>query len=66
MTPTTLADLRHTDPKTAFALASLRNLEAVLKWAPSLAGIESVQHDEYNYDIALPLGDGRWAVFGVS
>jgi hypothetical protein len=47
-------------------LAALRNLEAVFAWASSLAGLDSVQMDEYGYDILLPLPDGRWAVFGVS
>ena len=47
-------------------LAALKNLEAVLGWAPTFAGLDSVQMDEYNYDITVPLPDGRWAVFGVS
>ena len=50
--------------------ASLRNLEAILKWAPGagipFAGIDIVQQDEYSYDLYLPLPDARWLVFGVS
>jgi hypothetical protein len=48
----------------------LRNLEAILKWAPGagipFAGIDLVQQDEYSYDLYLPLPDARWLVFGVS
>lgn len=47
-------------------LLALRNLEAVLAFAPSLTGIDAVQMDEYSYDILLPLSDGHWAVFAVS
>ncbi|AMV29189.1 hypothetical protein VT84_32645 [Gemmata sp. SH-PL17] len=51
-------------------VASLRNLEAILKWAPGagipFAGIDLVQQDEYSYDLYLPLPDSRWLVFGVS
>jgi hypothetical protein len=50
----------------AAELLALTNLEAVLRWAPALAGVDSVQMDEYNYDFLVPLLDGRWAVFGVS
>lgn len=66
MTPIPLAQLPASDPPLATALARLRNLEAVLAWAPTLTGVDSVQMDEYNYDITVPLPDGRWAVFGVS
>ena len=51
-------------------VSPLRNLEAILKWAPgfgvSPAGIDLVQQDEYSYDLFLPLPDSRWLVFGVS
>lgn len=47
-------------------LLALTNLEAVLRWAPALAGIDAVQMDEYSYEVLVPLSDGRWAVFGVS
>ena len=50
MTPIPLADLHVTDPPLASALAGLRNLEAGLGRAPSLAGIDAVQMDEYHYD----------------
>lgn len=58
------------DPLLGEQVRSLRNLEAILKWAPgagiSFAGIDLVQQDEYSYDIYLPLPDGRWLTFGVS
>ena len=48
----------------------LRNLEAILKWAPAagipFAGIDLIQQDEYCYDLFLPLPDSRWLVFGVT
>lgn len=47
-------------------LLALTNLEAVLRWAPSLDGVDSVQMDEYNYDVLVPLPDGHSVVFGVS
>jgi hypothetical protein len=62
--------LTTTDPMLGFAVAKLRNLEAILKWAPGygidFAGIDLVQQDEYSYDLYLPLPDRRWLVFGVS
>jgi hypothetical protein len=53
------------DPALAAKLAKLANLQAVLAWAPELAGIDSVQMDEYNYDILVPWR-GRWIIFGVT
>lgn len=65
-----LAVLRETDPALGREVATLRNLEAILKWAPGagipFAGIDLVQQDEYSYDLYLPLPDARWLVFGVS
>ena len=65
-----LEALIEADPTLGTAVAPLRNLEAILKWAPgagvSLAGIDLVQQDEYSYDLYLPLPDSRWLVFGVS
>jgi len=65
-----LATLTATDPVLGAAVAGLRNLEAILKWAPGagipFAGIDLVQQDEYSYDLYLPLPDSRWLVFGVS
>ncbi len=65
-----LASLTATDPTLSAAVAGLRNLEAILKWAPGagipFAGIDLVQQDEYSYDLYLPLPDARWLVFGVS
>lgn len=58
------------DPALGAQIRSLRNLEAILKWAPGagipFAGIDLVQQDEYSYDLYLPLPDSRWLVFGVS
>jgi hypothetical protein len=68
--PEQLADLTATEPTLGAVLAGLRNLEAILKWAPaagiSLAGIDLVQQDEYCYDLFVPLPDARWIVFGVT
>jgi hypothetical protein len=65
-----LAALATADPALGAEVAKLRNLEAILKWAPAagipLAGIDLVQQDEYSYDLFLPLPDSRWIVFGVS
>jgi hypothetical protein len=58
------------DPALGTAVRPLRNLEAILKWAPGagidFAGIDLVQQDEYSYDLYLPLPDSRWLTFGVS
>jgi hypothetical protein len=68
--PAQLAALATADPALGTEVARLRNLEAILKWAPAagipLAGIDLVQQDEYSYDLFLPLPDSRWIVFGVS
>ena len=65
-----LAALSEADPALGVEVAKLRNLEAILKWAPgygvAFAGIDLVQQDEYSYDLFLPLPDSRWLVFGVS
>ncbi len=65
-----LASLRASDPVLGGTVAGLRNLEAILKWAPTagipFAGIALVQQDEYSYHLYLPLPDARWLVFGVS
>jgi hypothetical protein len=65
-----LTTLTATAPALGGAVAGLRNLEAILKWAPTagipFAGIDLVQQDEYSYDLYLPLPDARWLVFGVS
>ena len=58
------------DPTLGAQIAPLRNLEAILKWAPGagipFAGIDLVQQDEYSYDLYLPLPDSRWLVYAVS
>lgn len=65
-----LAALRAADAELGARVAPLRNLEAILKWAPGagvdLARIDLVQQDEYSYDLLLPLPDARWLNFGVS
>lgn len=65
-----LAELTVADPKLGGEVAGLRNLEAILKWAPgagiAFAGIDLLQQDEYSYDLFLPLPDSRWLTFGVS
>jgi len=65
-----LATLTEADPTLGIQVAGLRNLEAILKWAPgagiAFAGIDLVQQDEYSYDLFLPLPDSRWLTFGVS
>jgi hypothetical protein len=65
-----LASLCAADPVLGEQVKPLRNLEAILKWAPGagipFAGIDLVQQDEYSYDLYLPLPDARWLVFGVS
>ncbi|MBA4067742.1 MAG: hypothetical protein C0501_29390 [Isosphaera sp.] len=64
-----LAALSAGDPVLGADVAGLRNLEAILKWAPGagvdFARIDLVQQDEYSYDLLLPLG-ARWLTFGVS
>lgn len=65
-----LATLSAADPALGSQVAGLRNLEAILKWAPAagipFADIDLLQQDEYSYDLLLPLPDSRWLVFGVS
>jgi hypothetical protein len=63
--------LKAGDPVLGEQVAGLRNLEAILKWAPeagiNFPGIDLLQQDEYSYDLFLPLPDNvRWLVFGVS
>jgi hypothetical protein len=58
------------DPALAETLKSLNNLHAILNWIPaaglSLAQFDSVQQDEYNYDVLFPWHDHRWIAFGVT
>jgi hypothetical protein len=65
-----LVALASADPELGAQVAGLRNLEAILKWAPAagipLADIDLIQQDEYSYDLFLPLPDSRWIVLGVS
>ncbi|VTT98408.1 unnamed protein product [Gemmataceae bacterium] len=65
-----LAELTAADPHLGAQVAGLRNLEAILQWAPgagiAFAGIDLLQQDEYSYDLFLPMPDSRWLTFGVS
>ena len=49
--------LAESDPALGAEVAGLRNLEAILKWAPGagipFAGIDLAQQDEYSYDLFL-------------
>ncbi len=57
-------------PDLATQIATLRNLEAILKWAPRagvpFSQIDLLQQDEYSYDLYLQLPDSRWITFGVT
>ncbi|MBX9625264.1 MAG: hypothetical protein K2X82_15765 [Gemmataceae bacterium] len=68
--PDQLAALAASDPALGAEVAGLRNLEGILRWAPSagvsLAGLDLVQQDEYSYDFLVPLPDARWLVFAVT
>lgn len=65
-----LAALAATAPEWGAQVLPLRNLEAILKWAPGagidFGRIDLVQQDEYSYDLCLPLPDSQWLTFGVS
>lgn len=58
--------LRAHDAELASKIVGLPNLEAVLRWAPKLQGVDSIQQDEYNYDILIPHAEAQWLVFGVT
>ena len=60
-----LAGVCAADPQLCGPVPALRNLEAILKWAETPGGIDSVQMDEYSYDILVPYA-GRWLAFGVT
>ena len=68
--PDQLSTLFAADPTLGEQVAGLRNLEGILRWAPTagvaMAGVDLVQQDEYSYDLFLPLADFRWLVFGVT
>lgn len=66
-----LRELRLTDPVLADRVVGLKNLESILAWIPtvglSLASVDLVQQDEYNYDFLVPLEDGqRCLSFGLT
>ena len=58
------------DPELGEPITKLKNLEAIIRWIPtaglSLAQFDSVQQDEYNYDVTFPVFDQRWIAFGVT
>lgn len=68
--PDQLAALVVAEPVLGAAVAELRNVEGILKWAPGagvpLAGLDLVQQDEYSYDLLVPLPDARWLTFAVT
>jgi hypothetical protein len=65
-----LAQIAKVDSVLGAELGGLKNLDAILQWAPgagiTLASADLVQQDEYCYDFLLPLPDSRWLSFGVS
>ena len=65
-----LEEIQRTDGALGHEIAKLKNLESIIKWIPtqglSLAQFDSIQQDEYNYDVLFPWKDHRWIVFGVT
>lgn len=65
-----LDEIRNADGVLASRLGRLKNLETIIRWIPeeglSLQQFDSIQQDEYNYDVLFPWHDHRWIVFGVS
>lgn len=65
-----LDQIRSADAGLATQMGQLKNLESILRWMPeaglSLQQFDSVQQDEYNYDVMFPRYDHRWIVFGVT
>lgn len=51
-------------------LSLLKNLETIIRWISeqglSLKQFDSIQQDEYNYDVTFPWIDHRWIAFGVT
>ena len=65
-----LDQIRTADAVLASRIGQLKNLESNLRWIPeeglSLHQFDSIQQDEYNYDVLFPWHDHRWIVFGVT
>ena len=65
-----LDELKNLDPFLGHEIATLANLEAILKWIPIFCGsmkdVDLVQQDEYCYDFLVPLPDSRWIAFAVT
>jgi hypothetical protein len=65
-----LDQIRNADEVLASRLSRLKNLETIIRWIPeeglSLQQFDSIQQDEYNYDVLFPWHDHRWIVFGVT
>lgn len=65
-----LDQIRINDAGLASQIGQLKNLESILRWMPeaglSLQHFDSIQQDEYNYDVLFPWHDHRWIVFGVT
>jgi hypothetical protein len=62
--------LQSAEPFVAGQLNPLNNLQSILKWIPtaglSLDKFDSIQQDEYNYDVIFQWHDHRWIAFGVT
>lgn len=66
-----LTKLQNSHPALAESIAELRNLESILDWIPqiglSLASVDLVQQDEYNYDFLIPMVEfGICLSFGLT
>ena len=65
-----LDQIRNADAILASRLSQLKNLESIIRWISeeglSLQQFDSIQQDEYNYDVLFPWHDHRWIVFGVT
>jgi hypothetical protein len=65
-----LDQIRMNDAGLASQIGQLKNLESIVRWIPeeglSLQQFDSIQQDEYNYDVLFPWHDHRWIVFGVT
>ncbi|MFO0936447.1 MAG: hypothetical protein U0798_08060 [Gemmataceae bacterium] len=68
--PDQLDLIQNQDESLGLKLRELGNLEAILRWIPReglpLSSFDSIQQDEYNYDVVFPWKDHRWIVFGVT
>ena len=65
-----LNTIRSHDETLGSKLCEIKNLESILRWIPAeglpLAQFDSIQQDEYHYDVVFPWKDHRWIAFGVT